>query len=212
MENAYRCGVHDGAGHKTPGVRHVSIACEQLDQVVTEAIVSAVLMAPSGAVPDADSEALKALHVRLSEVRQAEGNLLDLVESEEVLRREGGHEGTKLREQAARIESKMAEIAGRNARAALTFEAHAALWSGDKAGSFTDAAKVKQTIRERFAALTLEQRRALARAMVKVVVMPGRGPQRVQIEHLVAIGLNDEEEPETATGLNEELEPEPAYL
>ena len=61
-EGAYRCGVHDGAAHKSDGLRHVSIGSEQLDGIVTEAVVSAVLFAPADAVPDADTERLRALH------------------------------------------------------------------------------------------------------------------------------------------------------
>lgn len=190
-EKIYRCGVHSGTGLKKPGVRHVSMRCSVLDPVVEEAVVSALLMAPGDDIGDPDSEALSGLHVRLGDHQAKKERLVEAVS-------EGLLKPGDIRTQMSKIDSEIedverviADIKQRNARAALISEAKQSLWSGGSP-SFSEAAKVKGEIRDRFRALDLEQRRALVRSLVEVTIHSGRSNDRVQIVHLVATSLNED--------------------
>ena len=72
----------------------------------------------------------------------------------------------------------------------MLHEAKVGLWFGPTV-SIEKAAEVKAGLRTRFEALSLEQKRALVRAYVDVVVHRGRGPKRVEVTHLIATSLND---------------------
>lgn len=188
----YRCAVHEGVKAPDASGQHVSISTHVLDEVVRDAVVSAVLFAPTDATPDPDSKALAALHVELGEVRKAEARLLELVEAEVFSVAEVAAKRATLREQAEEAERRMAEIAHRNARAALLVDAQRSLWSGTKA-SLPEAVEAKQQIRAKFDGLPLDQQRALIKGMLVVTVMRGRGPERVKVRHLVATSLNEED-------------------
>ncbi|MDH2415816.1 recombinase family protein [Nocardioides sp. CER19] len=190
---AYRCGVHDGAAHKEQGVRHTSIRCADLDRVVTEAVLSAVLMSPGDSVPDTDSARLRALHGALRDVHEHMANLVGLVRSRTFSLAEVAAEKATLTAEADSIEAEIANIKQRNARAALMVEAQAELWRAG-APSFTEAAQVRKQIRDKFRALDLGARRALVRGLLTVSVHPGRGDSRVEIRHLVATVLNGDED------------------
>jgi site-specific DNA recombinase len=188
---AYRCGVHDGAGHKEPGLRHTSIRCSDLDRVVTDAVVSAVLLAPGESVPDSDTDRLRTLHRSLRDVHEATANLVSLVRSKTFTLAEVAAEKVSLTAEADQIEAEIAEIRQRNARAGLMADAQAELWAGG-APSLKDAAEARQQIRTKFVAMDLETRRALVRGLLTVTVARGRGDRRVKIRHLVATSLNEE--------------------
>ncbi|WP_201466004.1 hypothetical protein [Janibacter melonis] len=96
-------------------------------------------------------------------------------------------------ELAAEEDDLLAALAARaqsDARAAMLIDAREGLFRGGRA-SFTDAAKAKQALRERFDLLPLEQRRTLIRSTVRVEVSPGRSPDRISIVHMAVPSLNE---------------------
>lgn len=186
-----RCASHDGFGPTFEDVRHVSIRAEELDRIVTDAVVSGLLVAPRGSAADADTDRLRTLYSRLAEIHRGV-NLLDLVESTTFTPQQIAGKKRALDGEAERVEAEIARIAHQNARAALLAEARAELWSGSTL-TLDEAAKVKTVMRHRFDRLELDQKRALIRGTVKVTVERGRGPGRVKIEHLVATSLNEDD-------------------
>lgn len=194
-EAAYRCGVHDGAAHKVSGLRHTSIRCSDLDRLVTDAVVSAVLMAPADSVPDTDAARLRALHADLRDVHQALANLVSLVRSETFTLAEVAAEKAALTSEADQIDGEIARIKQRNAQASLMAEAQAHLWVGG-APTFLDAASARKKVRAEFESMDLASRRALVKGLLRITVGRGRDLGRVQIRHLVAPALNETEEDE----------------
>jgi site-specific DNA recombinase len=193
-ELSYRCGTAEtGELTRETGIKHTSIGAEILDALVTGEIVSAVLFAPQDHVPDADTVSLRDLHKRIAELQDADQRLLDAYEAQVYTLAEVGPRRSKITAEMEQKRLQVQGIAEHNARAALLVDAQAALWSGGKV-SLKDAAEVKATIRHRFEnTLTLDQRRALIRSMLEITVHPGRGPKRVDVRHLVATSLNEDE-------------------
>jgi site-specific DNA recombinase len=197
-EAAYRCAVHNGTGHKVKSVRHVNIVTHELENVVTEEVISAVLLSPDEAVPDPDVKVLRDAYQRISTIGEQRSRLLDLMEDDDDIA-DIRAKRTALKEEADDLQQVILNVQARNARAALISETHHALWNRQRRSAdfmdgesmFEDAASLKTGIRERFAALSLEQRRALVAALLTVTVENGRGPQRVRVVHKVALGLND---------------------
>ena len=189
-ETAYRCAVHEGLGEKPAGLRHVSILAAQLDQVVRDAVASALLFAPEDGVPDSDTEVLKGAHQRLTEIRTKRARLLDLMDDDDDVA-DIRAKRTALKAEADEIERRVTEVRTRNARAALLADVQARLWTGG-AVEFAHVSEARREVRAKFDALDLEERRALTRGLMEVVVMPGRGPSRVQVTHKVATTLNED--------------------
>jgi len=189
----YRCATHDAYGPKLTEVRHAHIRAEDLDRIVTNAVVSAVMHSGTDALPEADTQALNGLHARLSAIRQAEANLVKLVRSEAFNEAEVAGEKRALKAEAEEVEHEIATIAHRNARAALLVDVQANLWSPHRV-DIREQAELRAEIRERFEGLSLDQRRALVKGLLEVTVGRGRGAKRVEIRHLVATQLNDTEE------------------
>jgi site-specific DNA recombinase len=187
-ELSYRCATAETGMGKDR--KHTSIGAKMLDALVTEEVIKAVLFGPSDHTPDADTASLRDLHHEMAALRKADTKLLDTYEAGIYTIAELRPRRAQITAEMARVEGDIEHIASHNAKAALLTEAHTALWSG-KTASIDAAAKVKETIRDRFEnVLTLEQRRALITSMLKITVHPGRGPSRVEVEHLVATGLN----------------------
>lgn len=188
----YRCTVHDGQGHKEKGVRHVSIRVDDIEPMIRDAVVEAVMFAPSDQVSDRDTEEVARLNVRRGEVSRALGRLVEMVEEEIFTLAEVAAKKRKLTAEAEDIESRIANITQRSARAAILAETSAGLWAD---ASLDTMASKRAAIRARFEALPLEQRRTLVRSLLDITVQKGRGPERVDVVHLVATSLNNDPDP-----------------
>jgi site-specific DNA recombinase len=201
-ESAYRCGVHQGASHKTIGLKHVSIRCSELDELASEAVVDALLSAPHATAPDPEANELHALQASLAETNRALARLLDLVEDEDFDPAVVKAKNLSLKRRADSTKAQIAELKSRSARAALLVEASASVFDpspvdafGDPLGgrrvSFELAARRREGLLTKFKSLPLDQRRALVRGYLDVTVTHGRGSSRVEIKHLVATALNE---------------------
>ena len=188
----YRCRVHNGeAPRRTPTGKHVEIVGSILDEAVSAAAVKAVLYAPTSKVSDADTERIGELRRRLADVRRAEANLLELVESGAFRAAEIAAKKRAYVEEAEQIEEQIASIHASNAKSALLADVQGLL---SRQTSLEDAAQAQKEIRARFDAMDLEQRRALVAGMLNVeVTAGGRGADRVNVTHKVATSLNEPE-------------------
>ncbi|MBS42838.1 MAG: hypothetical protein CMH83_06680 [Nocardioides sp.] len=188
----YRCTVHDGQGHKEKGVRHVSIRVEDIEPTIRDAMVAAVMFAPSDALSDRDTAEVATLNVRRGEVARALARLVELVEEEVFTLAEIAAKKRKLSTEADDIDARIADITQRSARAAILAETSADLWADS---SLTTMADKRAAIRARFDGLPLEQRRTLVRSLLDITIEKGRGAGRVRVTHLVATTLNSEADP-----------------
>ena len=186
-QRAYRCFAKIAA--LKPDAQHVTIAQEQADKRVIEGVVSALLFSSHEGTPDPDATALAELHEGLRKVSEARARLVDAVAADVLTLQEVAVRKASLVAEARETEAAIAIITARNAQVALMHEAKAGLWSGPTVSPM-QAAKVKADLREKFGALTLEQKRGLIRGLVDVTVHRGRGTERVEVTHLVATSLN----------------------
>ena len=182
---SYRCAsTKTGMTHVNGP--HTAIGIAQADSIVTEAVVSALLFAPSSQVPQqADTTSLGTLYARLSDLQASLGRLVDAVASGALQAADVASKRRELKEQEEAIQEQIDTISRENASAALLHDIKSTLIVDNKA-SFLAHAEAKDQIRDRFGALPLDQKRALIRALLDVVVMPGRTAERVSIQHKVA--------------------------
>lgn len=201
-EGAYRCGVHQGAAPKEPGVKHVSIRCSDLDDYVSGQVAHALMVAPRSAIPDTDADTLASLHIALGKTNEARTALLDLVEDSGFDRNQVKAKSLLLKAKADVISGQIREIAQANARAEMLAHVTASVMvndavdafgnpSGGQRASFEQAANLHSELVDRFKALPLTQRRALVRGLVDVKIQHGRGVGRIRVWHKVATCLND---------------------
>lgn len=181
----YRCASHVGVRPEKVTGKHVSISTHILDAAVTDAVVSAIMFAPSDAVPDADTKTLNELHLRQAKVMRTKARLSALLDDDDFDPADFKAKSMALDLELRNIESAIAEIASRNARAALLVDVQQSLWAGGHP-SFEKAAEAKQQIRAKFDTLDLARKKALVRGLMTVEVTNGRGQDRVNITHLVA--------------------------
>ena len=171
------------------GRRHMGIGMDLADEVVTEAVVSALTFASSWSLPDPDSEKLAALHASVRELSAAKGRLVDAVADGVLSGSDVAKKKSQLDADIAEAEESIARIASANAQAALIAEAREGLWAPGKV-DVKDVAQAKVVLRERLDALDLEPKQALIRSLVDVTVEPGRGKGRVRVTHKGATTLN----------------------
>jgi site-specific DNA recombinase len=176
----YRCS----SKLKMPdGRRHPSIKTAQLDKLVRNEIVKCFLYGNS--VDSADVNVVDAtrINARLIEIRLALADLTELVGSLPI---------NNIKLQASKLNAEEATLIGqlegctkRSASAAMVLAAKTALWTGVRI-SIADAAILKTQIGERFDSLELDQRRALVRSMLKIVIglcqQGKKSADRVQVE------------------------------
>jgi site-specific DNA recombinase len=210
-----RCGVCDsvmlsgsGSGRKElykvyrcssklripDGRKHPTIKAAQLDDLIRNEIVKCFLYGNSVDSADVNVVDANRFNARLIEIRSALADLTMLVGSLPI---------NNIKLQASKLNAEEATLVGqlegctkRSAAAAMVLAAKTALWTGASAAkpasagfrvSIADAAQLKVEIGERFDSLELDQRRALVRSMLEIVIgLCQRGqksPDRVQLVH-----------------------------
>ncbi|MFT4265568.1 MAG: recombinase family protein [Nocardioides sp.] len=203
-EDVYRCCVHEGVLLRVEGQRHVSIRSKILDEMAIEAVIDALLLGPRGARAGSPAGDMERLHVRLTENRKAQANLVSLVEeadfSVDDVRAKSLELKTAEREMIEQIESLAKADAQAALLAGLTLDITdvrpidaLGLRSEGERVSFDRAAATRDQIKTRFLAMPLQHRRSLVRAHLDITVYPGRGTGRVVLRHRIATSLNEDE-------------------
>src|SRR5664280_273783 len=160
----YRCS----SKLKMPdGRRHPSIKTAQLDKLVRNEIVKCFLYGNS--VDNADVNVVDAtrINARLIEIRLALADLTELVGSLPINNIK--LQASKLNAEEATLIGELESCTKRSASAAMVLSAKQALWSQPRI-SIADAAQLKVEIGKRFDSLELDQRRALVRSMLEIVI------------------------------------------
>jgi hypothetical protein len=174
---------------------HVSIQPPILDGIVRDAVATAFLSTGGDLFPDPRRASLVALDAELSRLAVLEAEARDL-------RREGLLSAAGYRDELAHIAAQRTAVessiertrAESSATTALSEVADFLLEGADRVIDMTEWDAAKASLLERFDALDIDRRRDTARALIEVIVMPGRHPRRVQVRHKVATHLNPEEQ------------------
>ena len=197
MSGIARCGVCDSKMFFMRDYRcradssHPSIMKKFVDPRVEDEAVSALLLG-GGALTalDPDAASISTLTEDLARLEAEAAQVMDD-------RREGMITNPVARAalrtiQAQRedIEAKLDEAQEKSAIARLLLDLRLRVMP-DKKVSIEDAAQVKKEIRARWRALDLDTQRTLVRALLEVTVYPGRSPERVKVEHKIAVHLNE---------------------
>src|SRR5664280_129797 len=160
----YRCS----SKLKMPdGRRHPSIKTAQLDTLVRNEIVKCFLYGNSVDSADVNVVDANRINARLIEIKLALADLTELVGSlpiNEIKRR-----ASKLNEEEKLLIGQLEGCTKRSASAAMVLAAKQALWAQPRI-RIADAVILKAQIGERFDSLELDQRRALVRSMLEIVI------------------------------------------
>jgi site-specific DNA recombinase len=173
-----------------PTAGHPNIKKSILDPIVRRAILGALLLAtPADLAPEDDGTA--PMVEKLQQNLAAQGDVADLIASGDLNTSVGRSRLVALREVehdlAQKIETARASSAGAGILSGLARD-----FLGARP-NIADAATALAELEQRFDALTLPQQQELVRGLLRVTVYPGRGPERVEVEHLVVTSLNDVE-------------------
>ncbi len=196
--SVYRCAEKGRSPGSGPRVTHPAIKTADLDPLVRNGVVAAFLLGPGALIGEqADTAEVRRLQSRLREVRQGLSDLVDMIGTPGFSAAAVKPRAAKLDAERESIEQQLAKHARQSAHAAMLVESREALLSSGSTGrvSIKDAARLKADLADRFDALPLEQRRTLVRSLLTVTVHRGRKvAERVDIQHAVALGLNEEGE------------------
>jgi DNA invertase Pin-like site-specific DNA recombinase len=175
--------------------RHPAIRSADLDKLARQAVIDSYFVAPNaGLAASAEVENLSGLHTRLAEVRQGLKDLRDLVGTPGFDKANTMKRAKELDDEQAALTDKIETVARRSAHAAMLIEARHLMNPDSRKASLEDAGRRRAELGQAFDALTLEQKRTLIRAIVRVTVYGGRKLEdRVQIDHLAAPVLDLED-------------------
>jgi hypothetical protein len=169
---------------------HVSVPVTVLDPLVTNAVVSALLFGVDQA-PENSTVDLAPLEAVLTDVRGRRQKLLSIVMKGQVSDAEADvhFDALKVEEEAAQA----ALTEARGELAGATLSAPIKEFLAKSRPTFEEAAAHKTTLLKQFEELTLTQKRELVNLLLKVTVKRGRDDSRIIIEHLRAVGLNEDD-------------------
>lgn len=189
----YRCGVHDGAAHKIPKLRHVSVRCDELDALVVRQVVHAMVLSPRRWMPDPAADRLAQLHTALTRARRAQQQAARLMTDPDLDHMLAVYKSEIMQHRAEeqRLQTEIDSIRQVNAQAALLHDLSATVFSTSGVVDMDAAAGQHDALVRRFGQLSLDDRRALVRAYVDVQVLNGRVlDRRVRVTHKITKCLN----------------------
>jgi site-specific DNA recombinase len=182
LEYAYACS----ASHC------VSMKQEPIDDYVREQVLRAIVVGPRGASQAVEGAAsIPKLNADIDALQRRSDDLVESIAAGFTTYAKQKSALTKLSAQRAELAAARNNILASSAAAAIVNDLASTLFKG-KQTSIEDAAKLYEQVATRFDSMTLGKQRELVRHYVAVSLGKGRGLGRVHVEHLVALGLNDE--------------------
>jgi site-specific DNA recombinase len=182
----YKCAAKANA--QAVGERHPTIQTNMLDPLVRSAVIDAFMVGPSGLLTTEDL-GTGDLEADLSKVRASRQKILNLVLADVLEEGDAAGQLKDIKTREAKLEAAIDAAHQKSAHASMTVDLRKGLFSGKKV-SWTDSAKVRGLLEERFDSLPLLQQRELVRTMLSVTLGLGRSLSRVQIEHRLVESLN----------------------
>lgn len=181
----------------TDKTRHTAVRVDQIDPIVRRHVVSAFLMSTEKLFSPGNEIDTAPLRKEQAEIGAIVDQLVDaLIENP----RWTARIDKRLKALAKRDEELSEEL-----RVAAESVAHSAMavdltdgLFANKKPSMDTAAAARVQLGEKFDSLPLMQKRDLVKSLLDVTINPGRKLQRIEVKHLVAVGLNDSDEPEDA--------------
>jgi site-specific DNA recombinase len=173
------------------GGKHPSIRTSLLESVIIDQVAQAFLFGTSE-MTTTDAPARKALQTALSGAQEARQDIGDLWDAKAITKAE---RLVMLKENLDNIEGIREQLATLDAASASAsmLAGMAQVMTPDGRADFGNFSQAKADLGERFMALDIEKRRQLVQQLLDVRVHPGRGPERIDVEHLVAVSLNEQD-------------------
>ncbi|WIE53432.1 recombinase family protein [Curtobacterium sp. MCBD17_003] len=190
LRESYRCS----ANH-----RHPQILARYLEPQVRDAVVWAIATGGPDLIPTAEpGTTLATLLARLDRAERAAAQTSADRDEGLISAAVARVRLEQLRDErevvTAELDRARAERSGASALLAVALDLLGHL--PPAAAAVRGGASIRETVGERFDALDLDRQREVVRALVAVQVDPGRGPERVRIQHLLATHLNEWEHTE----------------
>jgi site-specific DNA recombinase len=160
---------------------HPTIKKEFLETKITEAVILDLLFGKRSTEPT-EASRLRVIEARLRALQTTEDELAEALA--------GGMKWRALKPQQdavnaerEELETEHSQLLSQSVQASMTANLRTELWDPTtRRVSLDKAAELKSEIRTRYAALDMEQKRELVRALPPIKVYPGRGPERIVIE------------------------------
>jgi site-specific DNA recombinase len=149
------------------GRRHPTFKADKLDELVRNEVVKCFLYGNTADIENPDTVDATRIQARLIEIKIALAELTDLVGTLPIVNIRKRAKLLNVEELDLNVQ--LEECARKSAAAAMIISAKNALWSQPRV-SFADAGALNAQIAQRFDSLSLEQKRALVRSLLKVSI------------------------------------------
>lgn len=180
----YRC-TRKARTAITDSRRHTAVKTADLDVLVREAIVSAFLLAPTSWLPNAAPDVAEARRIekRLRALRLEQVEVTSLVGEPGASVRVIKEKLSVLHNEEEELIAERDECHRRSVHARMLAGSAESLFA-TKTVSFSAAADRMREVEASFDALSLADKRALVRSLLRVTVYPGRTLERIEVERL----------------------------
>ncbi len=188
----------------TPGP-HTTVRRDIADDAVRRSIIDAHVSATRDQLPNKSVAELSALAVRVEQIDMARARLVKLIakptaeegtysydpDDDALLHEDVSRELVELKRERVELMERRDQIMASTASLRMLSGLGEKTLTGHRV-SFAKAAEWRTQVGERFDSLSMEDRRQLVRSFLDVKLQPGRGAERIAIEHLIVKHLNDQ--------------------
>jgi hypothetical protein len=180
------------------GMRHPSGNVADLDALIRDAVVNAFAFGPSNLFEDDhDSAAVHDVYGKLADLRERRQKVVKLYEEGVLEEFEVKERLAAYGQSIATLQDRLDALTSASAAAGMLVDLRAGFVDPEThRASFEGLAILRAALSEKFEALDILQRRRLVKALLRVEVSHGQGPQKYRILHRVVRSLNDEAENE----------------
>ncbi|WP_322412086.1 recombinase family protein [Microbacterium invictum] len=188
------CGVCDGRlSYRNSylclqDLSHPTIKKAYLDDTIRKAIVEALFFAPS--VQTHESHTVTTIDRRMAELELEKAELVKAVRS--VGYKAVQHELDAVAKESESLALQRAEVLSQSVQESVLADLRQRIIDAQHRASIQAAVDLKKALAQRFDELPLDHQRELVRGHLIIKVHPGRGTDRIDIKHLVAVALNEE--------------------
>ena len=174
------------------GARHPSGTISDLDPLIRRAVIDSFAFGPSDLFGDNhDSISTHEIYDELSELRAKRQRVLDLVDEGTLEAWEGKQRLQGYGEQIAALQERLEALQSASAAAGMLPDLRAGFIDVQtRRASFEGLSALREELGKRFDERSIEQRRQLVKALLRVEVGNGQGTQKYAVTHTVVTSLN----------------------